>query len=67
LVRRRWCFARRKDAGADGRFLEEPDRALRQEAWESVAKRRLQDEDKCDEIFDELVKLRTQIGQECGL
>ncbi|HSY19644.1 MAG TPA: M3 family oligoendopeptidase [Candidatus Acidoferrales bacterium] len=49
-----------------GRFLEEPDRALRQEAWELVAKRRLQDEDKCDEIFDELVKLRTQIARNAG-
>ena len=49
-----------------GRFLEEPDRALRQEAWELVAKRRLEDEEKCDEIFDELVKLRTQIAKNAG-
>jgi oligoendopeptidase F len=31
-----------------GRYLEEPDRALRQEAWDLVAKRRLQDVDKCE-------------------
>jgi oligoendopeptidase F len=49
-----------------GRYLEEPDRALRQEAWEAVGKRRLQDVDKCEEIFDELVKLRTQIAQNAG-
>ncbi|MBW8864464.1 MAG: M3 family oligoendopeptidase [Verrucomicrobia bacterium] len=49
-----------------GRFLEEPDRALRQEAWKLVAKRRLQDADKCEEIFDELVKLRTKIAQNAG-
>jgi oligoendopeptidase F len=49
-----------------GRYLEEPDRALRQEAWELVAKRRLQDAEKCEEIFDELIKLRTQIAQNAG-
>ena len=49
-----------------GRYLEEPDRALRQEAWELVAKRRLQDVDKCEEIFEELIKLRTQIAKNAG-
>src|SRR5580692_10427305 len=49
-----------------GRYLEEPDRALRQEAWELVAKRRLQDVDKCEEIFDELVKLRAQAAKNAG-
>ena len=49
-----------------GRYLEEPDRALRQEAWETVAKRRLQDADKCEEIFDALIKLRTQIAKNAG-
>jgi oligoendopeptidase F len=49
-----------------GRYLEEPDRALRQEAWELVAKRRLQDVDKCEEIFDELIKLRMQIAKNAG-
>ena len=49
-----------------GRYLEEPDRALRQEAWELVAKRRLQDADKCEEIFDQLIQLRTQIAKNAG-
>src|ERR1039457_2734349 len=49
-----------------GRYLEEPNRALRQEAWELVAKRRLQDADKCEEIFDELIRLRTQIAKNAG-
>ena len=49
-----------------GRYLEEPDRALRQEAWELVAKRRLQDVDKCEEIYDELIQLRTQIAKNAG-
>jgi len=49
-----------------GRYLEEPDRALRQEAWELVAQRRLQDVDQCEAIFDELIKLRTQIAKNAG-
>jgi len=49
-----------------GRYLEEPDRALRQEAWELVARRRLQDVDKCEEIFDQLIQLRTQIAKNAG-
>jgi len=49
-----------------GRFLEEPDRALRQEAWELVARRRLQDVEKCDEIMDELIKFRHQIAKNAG-
>ncbi|MEY4917929.1 MAG: hypothetical protein RL616_1842 [Verrucomicrobiota bacterium] len=49
-----------------GRYLEEPDRALRQEAWESVAKRRLQDVDNCEEIFDALIQLRTQMARNAG-
>jgi oligoendopeptidase F len=49
-----------------GRYLEEPDRALRQEAWELVAKRRLQDADKCEEIFDALIQLRQQIAKNAG-
>ena len=49
-----------------GRYLEEPDRALRQEAWELVAKRRLLDVEKCEEIFDALIQLRTQIAKNAG-
>ncbi len=49
-----------------GRYLEDPDRALRQEAWELVAKRRLQDVDKGEEIFDALIKLRQQIAKNAG-
>ena len=49
-----------------GRYLEEPDRALRQEAWELVAQRRLQDADKCEEIFDLLIQLRTRIAKNAG-
>ncbi|NOS68969.1 MAG: M3 family oligoendopeptidase [Verrucomicrobia bacterium] len=49
-----------------GKFLEEPDRALRQEVWELVAKRRLQERDKFEEQFDELLKLRERIAANAG-
>jgi oligoendopeptidase F len=49
-----------------GRYLEEPDRAVRQEAWELVSKRRLQEKDKFDEIFDQLIRLRGQIAKNAG-
>ncbi len=49
-----------------GRYLEEPDRALRQEAWELVAKRRLQEVEKFDDIFDRLIELRERIARNAG-
>ena len=49
-----------------GKLLEEPDRTLRQEAWELVAQRRLQEREKFEDIFDELVKLRGQIARNAG-
>ncbi|HSY44403.1 MAG TPA: M3 family oligoendopeptidase [Candidatus Acidoferrum sp.] len=49
-----------------GRYQEETDRALRQEAWGLVTKRRLQEMDKFDDIFDEQIKLRTKIAKNAG-
>jgi oligoendopeptidase F len=49
-----------------GRYLEEPDRNLRQEAWELVAKRRLQERDTIEQLFDSLLKLREQIARNAG-
>ena len=49
-----------------GRFLEEPDRPLRQEAWELVASRRLLEREKFEETFDQLVKVRGQIAKNAG-
>ena len=48
------------------RYLEEPDRAVRQEAWELIVERRLRDKDELDEIFDELLRLRQQIAENAG-
>jgi len=49
-----------------GRYLEEPDRALRQEAWELLTRRRLQEASKFEEIFDSLVETRQQIAKNAG-
>ncbi|HEY1788787.1 MAG TPA: M3 family oligoendopeptidase [Verrucomicrobiae bacterium] len=49
-----------------GRYLEETDRDLRQEAWELVAKRRLQEADNFDDIFDRQIALRGQIAKNAG-
>ena len=49
-----------------GRYLEEPDRALREEAWTLVAQRRLQVADQIEEQFEALLKLREQIARNAG-
>ena len=45
------------------KFLEETDRAVRQEVWELVARRRLQDRESLEALYDKMVPLRTQIGR----
>jgi oligoendopeptidase F len=49
-----------------GRYLEETERGLRQEAWELVASRRLRESEKFEEIFDQLVRVRGQIAKNAG-
>ena len=49
-----------------GRVLQETDRTRRQAAWELVAKRRLEDRDQLEDIFDALLKLRGEIAHEAG-
>src|SRR3989475_1274266 len=49
-----------------GRSREETDRSLRQEAWELVANRRLQEAEKFEDIFDKLIQLRQQIARNAG-
>ena len=49
-----------------GKYQEEPDRPLRQEAWQLVAKRRLEERENFEDIFDDLVKLRGQIAANAG-
>jgi len=49
-----------------GKYLEEPDRPLREEAWTLVARRRLQDREAFEDQFDQLVALRQQIARNAG-
>jgi oligoendopeptidase F len=49
-----------------GRHSEETDRALRQEAWELTARRRLQEADKIEDLFEQLLKLREKIAANAG-
>jgi len=41
-----------------GKYLEEPDRRVREKAWELIAERRLKDKDELEDIFEELLSLR---------
>ena len=47
------------------RFLESNDRSIREGAWKAVVNRRMQDEERLSEIFDELVSLRHKIASKC--
>jgi oligoendopeptidase F len=47
-------------------FLEETDRSVRQEAWELSARRRLEDREALDDLFDQMKKLRIEIAHEAG-
>jgi oligoendopeptidase F len=48
------------------RYLEEPGRNIRREAWELSEERRLQDREELDEIYDELLALRERIARNAG-
>src|SRR5262245_42919582 len=47
-------------------FLEETDRAVRQEAWELSAARRLRDRETLDDLFDRMLALRIEVAREAG-
>jgi len=47
-------------------FLKDIDRNVRQNAWETIQKRRLIDKDELNILFDELVKLRHQVALNAG-
>ena len=49
-----------------GRYLEEPDRPLRQEVWQLVTNRRLQEKETFESLFDQLLQLRLQIAANTG-
>lgn len=47
-------------------FLEETDRALREEAWTLIATRRLADRDTLDDLFDRMIRLREDVAREAS-
>ncbi len=49
-----------------GRIQEEPDRPRREAAWKTVTERRLQDVDRLEELFDQLLVLRNEIAAAAG-
>ena len=49
------------------RFLDNPDRSTRQQAWSLSADRRLKERDEFESIFDKIFALRVQIAQNAGL
>ncbi|HEY7089352.1 MAG TPA: M3 family oligoendopeptidase [Tepidisphaeraceae bacterium] len=48
------------------RFVEEPDRKTREEAWTLDTRRHLQDREAIEQIFEKLLPLRHQIAQNAG-
>ncbi len=48
------------------KFMEKWDRALRKTIWEKIWIRRLEDKEKLEGVFDQLIKLRHQIAQNAG-
>ena len=48
------------------KFLEEPDRDLRERAWRATVDRRLQDKDRLEDLFDKMLALRHEIAGNAG-
>lgn len=48
------------------KFLESPDRKLREEVYNKIQQRRLEDKGKLDELYDKLITLRNQQAQNAG-
>ncbi|UKN02586.1 M3 family oligoendopeptidase [Paracrocinitomix mangrovi] len=48
------------------KFLKNPDRTIRKEVYDLLYDRRIQDNEKLEEIFDELVKTRHEIATNAG-
>ncbi len=48
------------------RFLQNPDRQLRETVFRKIAERRLQDKETLNELFDKLLKHRQQVAQNAG-
>ncbi len=49
-----------------GKFLENPDRKLREEVYRKIQERRLQDKPKLDDLYDKLIALRDKSARNAG-
>ncbi len=49
-----------------GKFLENPDRKIRQEVYEKIQQRRLEDKTRLDELFEKLLQLRNTQATNAG-
>ena len=49
-----------------GKFLEQDDRGLRESVYRKIAERRLADKDALNNLFSQLVQLRTRIASQAG-
>jgi oligoendopeptidase F len=52
---------------AMAKFQEEPDRELRESAWRAVIDRQLQDAERIEGVFEQMLKLRQQLAVNAGL
>lgn len=48
------------------RFLQNPERGLREETFRKIAERRLEDREQLDELFDKLLERRHQVAKNAG-
>ncbi len=48
------------------KYLMEPDRRLREEAWRAAAQRRMQEKDKFESLFDKMLGLRDTVARNAG-
>ncbi len=48
------------------KFLEDPDRSLREEVYRKISERRLQDKEQLNELFSSLLKKRQQVAVNAG-
>ncbi len=48
------------------KYLENPDRRLRQEVYQNIGNRRLQDKETLNKLFDSLLQKRNQVAQNAG-
>ncbi|MCZ7643804.1 MAG: M3 family oligoendopeptidase [Planctomycetota bacterium] len=49
-----------------GRYLEEPERATREQVYRLISERRLQDRERIEELYEQLLGLRERIGRNAG-